>query len=71
MVENQTGRKVKVLRFDNGGEYTSTEFKAYLPGEGIKHRLGISGRSEQNELAKRMNQTLTERACSIRFRLTC
>ena len=30
MVENQKGRKVKVLRSDNGGEYISGEFKGYL-----------------------------------------
>jgi transposase InsO family protein len=26
LVENQTGEKIKVLRFDNGGEYTSKDF---------------------------------------------
>jgi hypothetical protein len=26
LVENQTGRRIKVLQSDNGGEYTSTEF---------------------------------------------
>jgi hypothetical protein len=26
LVENQTGKKIKVLRTDNGGEYTSKEF---------------------------------------------
>ena len=26
LVENQTGRKNRVLRMDNGGEYTSKEF---------------------------------------------
>jgi hypothetical protein len=26
LVENQTGKKIKVLRLDNGGEYASTEF---------------------------------------------
>jgi hypothetical protein len=29
LVEIQTGRKIKVLRSDNGGEYTSTEFKDF------------------------------------------
>ena len=67
MVENQTGRKVKVLRSDNGGEYTSKEFKDYLASKGIKHQLSISGRSEQNGVAERINQTLTERARSIRL----
>jgi hypothetical protein len=27
LVENQIGKKIKVLRLDNGGEYTSKEFK--------------------------------------------
>ena len=40
------GAKMKVLRSDNGDEYTSTEFKAYLAGKGIKHQLSISKRSE-------------------------
>lgn len=28
-VENQTGRKIKVLRSNNGGEYTSNDFKHF------------------------------------------
>jgi hypothetical protein len=30
LVENQTGRKIRVLRSDNGGEYTSKEFEGLL-----------------------------------------
>jgi len=66
MVENQKGRKVKVLRSDNR-EYTSTEFKAYLAGNGIEHQLSIPGRPEQNGVAEHMNRTLTEHARSIRL----
>ena len=66
-MENQTGRKVKVLRSDNGGEDTSKEFKDYLESKGIKHQLSISGRPEQNGVAERMNRTLTERARNIRL----
>ena len=66
MVENQKGGKVKVWRSDNGGEYTSMEFKAYLAGKGIEHQVSISGRPEKNGVAERMNQTLTERARSIK-----
>jgi transposase InsO family protein len=29
LVENQTGKKIKVLRLDNGGEYTSMEFAEF------------------------------------------
>ena len=67
MVENQRGRKVRALRSDNGGEYTSTEFKEYLARHGIKHQLSIPGRPEQNGVAERMNRTLLERARSIRL----
>jgi len=67
MVENQTGQKVKVLRSDNGGEYTSKEFKDYLASKGIKHQLCILRRPEQNRVVECMNQTLTERAHSIRL----
>ena len=67
MVENQKGRKVKVLRSDNGDKYTSMEFKAYLARKGIEHQLSIPGRPEQNGIAERMNRTLTEHDCSIRL----
>ena len=36
MVKNQMGRKVKILRFDNGDEYTSKELK-YFASKGIKY----------------------------------
>ena len=42
-VENQKGRKVKFLRPNNGGEYTSSKFKEYLVSEGIEHQLTIPG----------------------------
>ena len=49
-VKNYDGKsdkgKVKVLKSDNGGEYTSKKFKDYLASKGIKHYLSISGRPE-------------------------
>jgi len=65
MVRNQKEWKVKVLRSDNGGKYTSTEFKAYLAGKGIEHQLNISGWSEQNGVVERINGILSECARSI------
>ena len=41
-------------RTDNGGEFTSTEFKRYLKGEGIRHELTIPKTPQQNGVAKRM-----------------
>ena len=39
LVERSTGRKLKALRTDNGGEFTSTEFNDYLKREGIQREL--------------------------------
>ena len=39
LVENLSERKTKVLRSDNGGEYTSNEFKFFCIEAGIKREL--------------------------------
>ena len=36
LVENQTWKNIRVLRTDNGSQYTSNEFMEYCPAEGIK-----------------------------------
>ena len=53
MVENQTGKKIKVLRSDNGGEYTSDPFKEYCQDEGIVCHLTVRGTPQQNGVAER------------------
>ena len=35
LVENETSKKLKCLRFDNGGEYYNHEFKDYFSTNGI------------------------------------
>ena len=66
-MENQKGRKVKFLRSDNGGEYTSSKFKEYLVSEGIEYQLTILGRPGQNRVVECMNQTITKCAHGIRL----
>ena len=60
LVEKSSGRKIKTLRSDNGGEYTSAEFSSYLAKEGIKHELTIPHTPQQNGVAERLNRTLIE-----------
>ena len=60
LVEKSTEKKVKALRCDNGGEYTSTEFVTYLSKEGIKHELTTPHTPQQNGAAERLNRTLIE-----------
>lgn len=60
LVEKQYEKKIKILRTDNGGEYTSTEFERYLQEEGIRHEKTVPKTPEQNGVAERMNRTLVE-----------
>ena len=59
---NECGQSIATLRTDNGGEYLSREFQAYLKSKGIRHELTIAHTPEQNGVAERMNRTLVESA---------
>ncbi|KAL3821238.1 hypothetical protein ACJIZ3_007143 [Penstemon smallii] len=61
MVENQTGMKIKVLRSDNGGEYTSDPFYEVCKQEGIVRHFSVRKTPQQNGVAERMNRTLLEK----------
>ena len=65
LVEKSSGRKLKTIRTDNGGEYTSTAFEEYLTSEGIRHERTIPRTPEQNGVAERMNRTLVEMVRSM------
>jgi transposase InsO family protein len=39
LVEKESGKQVKALRSDNGGEYISNEFKDFFSKEGIRREL--------------------------------
>ena len=59
-MENSIGQKLKTLRTDNGGEYTSAEFTMYLKKEGVCHEFMVPKTPQQNGVAERMNRTLVE-----------
>jgi transposase InsO family protein len=61
-VENQTGKKIKVLRSDNGGEYTSNDFKDFCKEAGIKRELTVSYNPQQNGVAERKNRSIISSA---------
>ncbi|CDF39892.1 unnamed protein product [Chondrus crispus] len=60
LAQTHTGRKVKVLRTDRGGEYLSTEFKSHLDLNGTQHQLTTAYTPEQNGVAERLNRTLID-----------
>ena len=41
LVENQSGKKIKVLQSDNGGEYTSGGFVDFYSEAGIKREFTV------------------------------
>jgi hypothetical protein len=58
LVENQTGRKIRVLRTDNRGEYTFKEFNDFCVGEGIMRELTIPYNPQQNGVVERKNMAI-------------
>jgi transposase InsO family protein len=65
MVENQTEKKVKKLRTDNGMEFCSHEFKSYCKSKGIVRHYTVPYTPQQNGVAERMNRTIIYKACCM------
>ncbi|GJZ57506.1 retrovirus-related pol polyprotein from transposon TNT 1-94 [Tanacetum coccineum] len=62
VVKNETNLRVKCLKFDNGGEYSSREFIEYCAENRIRMLKTVLETPQQNGVAERMNRTLNERA---------
>ncbi|EOY19734.1 Copia-like retrotransposable element, putative [Theobroma cacao] len=66
-VENQTSLTIKMLRSNNGKEYTSLEFQRYLTQFRIQQQLTVPYNPQQNGVSKRKNRTLMEMARCLLF----
>jgi hypothetical protein len=60
LIDNLSERKIKILRIDNGGEYTSKEFVSFCRYVGIKRELNTPYNPQQNGVAERKNRTIME-----------
>jgi transposase InsO family protein len=60
MVENEMDSKIKCLRSDNGGEFTSKEFMDYYRRHGIKRQFSIVRTPQYNGVVERKNKTVHE-----------
>ncbi|GJV82223.1 pol polyprotein [Tanacetum coccineum] len=58
-VENQLGKKIKVVRSDRGGEYVSP-FAELCAQHGTRHEFTAPYSPQQNSIAKRKNRTMKE-----------
>ena len=65
--ENETGKRLKCLRYDNGGEYCNKEFDSYCSHNGIRREKIVPGTPQENGVSERMNRTIMERARCMRF----
>lgn len=60
LAEKQSGRTLKILRTDGGGEYTSKEFDIYCESNGIIHEVTAPYTPQHNGPAERRNMTLLD-----------
>ena len=58
LVETDKGVKIKTLRSDRGGEFTSEEFSSYCLEQGIKRQLTAPYSPQQNGVVERKNMTV-------------
>jgi hypothetical protein len=56
--EAECGRKLRVLRTDNDGEFTAAEFTSYCADEGVQRHYSVPYNPQQNGVVERRNQTV-------------
>ena len=62
MVENEMDSRIKCLRSDNGGEFTSKEFMDYCNNHRIKRQFSVARTPQQNGVVERKYKTVQEMA---------
>ncbi|CAI7809281.1 unnamed protein product [Closterium sp. NIES-54] len=60
MVERESGKRVKAIRSDRGGEFLGAEFRSWLKRHGIKKQLTTAYTPQSNGVAERANRTIIE-----------
>lgn len=58
LIENETGKKIKSLRSDNGGEYVYNAFKELYAKEGIRRELIAPYNPQQYGIAERKYRSI-------------
>ncbi|XP_059078112.1 uncharacterized protein LOC131067887 [Cryptomeria japonica] len=62
LVENEIDAKIKCLRSDRGGEFTSNEFEDFCAEHGIRRQLSATRTPQRNGVVERKNRTIQEMA---------
>ena len=66
-VENHHNKKIKFLRSDRGGEYSSHKFGTHLRKCGIVSQLTPPGTPQRNGVSERHNRTLLDMVRSMMY----
>ena len=56
--EAESGKKLRMLRTDHGGEFTSVDFAAYCVNQGVVRHHTTSYSPQQNGVVEQWNQTV-------------
>ncbi len=65
IAERKSGRKLRALRTDRGGEFTSGDFTSYCVELGVRRELTAPYTPQQNGVVERRNQTVVGTARSM------
>ena len=65
LTKKETGHSMVKLRTENGCEFFSKDFQAYVQHKGIRHELTSSYSPEQNYVIERDNRTVVKCACNM------
>lgn len=65
LVENQSGKRLKALRKDNGLEYCNKTFDEFCKERGIMRHKSCPYTPQQNGVAERLNRTILEKVRSL------
>ena len=64
-VEKETGKNLKCLRSNRGGEFTSNEFKEFFNDRGIKRQTFAPRTPPQNGIVERRNRSILDCARTL------
>jgi transposase InsO family protein len=68
-IEVETGKKLTVLRTNQGGEFTSVEFERYYTERKVECQLTAPDSPEQNGVVERRNQSVVTMArCMLKVK---
>jgi hypothetical protein len=65
LVKMEIVQRLRVLRIDHGGEFTSVEFAEYCAGEGVQRQHSVPYSPQQNGIVEWCNQTIVVMARSL------